>query len=116
MRKTALIAVLVAALPLAGCLAGPKQFYATVDDWDQQLYVDSPWFNGAMWLIPVVPAGRVGALIGDALIGNFYTFWFRDAFGGEGGTTVRYADIETKRSMKSLLRGDGRWAEVSADG
>ncbi len=116
MRNMQRLIVLCLLLSLPGCLAGPKQLHSTIDDWDQQLYVDTPWFNGAMWVIPVVPAARFGALLGDVLIGNFYTFWFEDAFSGEGGTTVRFADIETKRSMKSLLRGDGKWVEVSSDG
>ena len=115
MQKLTVTLSLCGLLLLSGCFTGPKQLHATVDDWDRQLYVDTPWFNGALWIIPVVPAARIGSLFIDGVVGNFYTFWFEDAFDGEGGTTVRHAEIASRESMKSLLRGDGLWVQTSPD-
>ena len=83
MRKIAIAALLAASFTLGGCYSGPHQLQRTVDDWDQKVYVDSPWLNAVLMIIPVIPLARFGAAIGDFFITDAYAFWLNDAFGGK---------------------------------
>ncbi|MFO1051927.1 MAG: hypothetical protein U1F36_06910 [Planctomycetota bacterium] len=112
MRKIAIAALLAASFTLGGCYSGPHQLQRTVDDWDQKVYVDSPWLNAVLMIIPVIPLARFGAAIGDFFITDAYAFWLNDAFGGQGGAGFRHKEIASKRSMGSLLRDDGKFLKI----
>ena len=114
MRKSLLSLVFagVACLGLSSCLAGPHQLKRTVDDWDQKMYVDSPWLSAALWVIPVFPICHFGAGIGDFLIGDAYAFWFKDAWDMKGTGFKHYATQPTDGQMSSLLNDDGSYLEI----
>jgi hypothetical protein len=84
--KKQLIAALAAtaSLSLTSCLAGPHQLRRSVDDWDQKLYVNSPWLDAVLWVIPVIPIAHYIAFAGDFLVTDAYSFWFHDAWDGKG--------------------------------
>lgn len=112
MRKIAIVLLLAVSGLFAGCSAGPHQLQRTVDDWDGKLYVDSPWINAVLWVVPVIPLARFGASIGDFFVTDAYAFWLNDAFGGKGGTGFRHKDIPAERTMGSLLRDDGKFLKI----
>jgi hypothetical protein len=113
MRKIVFALGLLCSMSLTSCLAGPHQLNRTVDDWDRKVYVDSPWLNAVLWIVPVFPLAHFGAAIGDFLICDAYAFWLKDAFGGKGGTGFVHADVSAERTMKSLLRDDGKFLEIT---
>jgi hypothetical protein len=94
-------------------MVGPHQMSRTVDDWDRKLYVDSPWLDVVLNIIPVVPLAKVGAAIVDGLVGDLYTFWAKDAFGGKGGTGFVHWTDSANHTMKSLMLDDGKFLEVT---
>ena len=112
MRKFAIALLLAGSMLFSGCSAGPHRLFRTVDDWDQKVYVESPWLNAVLWIVPVIPFARFGAMIGDFFITDAYAFWLNDAFGGEGGAGFRHKEIAAKRSMGSLLRDDGKFLKI----
>ncbi len=106
MRKLlAKVSIGMLALGLPGCLAGPHQLSRTLDDWDHQLYVNSPWFD-ALMCVTLVPVCRAGAFVGDCLVGNAYAFWFGDAWSGSG-TGFRHADPPATDGQVSSLLNEG---------
>ncbi|MGE0141650.1 MAG: hypothetical protein AB7I19_15180 [Planctomycetota bacterium] len=112
MRKIAIAALLALSGLFAGCAAGPHQLQRTVDDWDHKMYVESPWIDAVLYIIPVIPLARYGAAIGDFFVTDAYAFWLNDAFGGDGGTGFRHKEVASKRSMGSLLRDDGKFLKI----
>jgi hypothetical protein len=80
-------------LLLTGCAAGPHQLSRSIDDWDQKIYVNSPWLNAAMWVVPIYPVMHVGARAIDFAITDPYYFWFQDAWDGNG-TGFRHMHID----------------------
>ena len=57
MRKLVLL-LLVSCVLFAGCAAGPHQLARSVDDWDREMYVDSPWINAVLYVVPVIPIAK----------------------------------------------------------
>ncbi len=113
MRKLSLALGLVAALGLSSCTAGPHQLKRTVDDWDQKMYVNSPWVDGVLWFVPVFPICHGLAWFVDSLTTDPYAFWFKDAWDGKG-TGFKHFDVKAEDgSMKSLLLDDGKWFEIA---
>ncbi|MEM7202819.1 MAG: hypothetical protein AAF628_21345 [Planctomycetota bacterium] len=111
MRKL-IAALLISCCLWSGCASGPHQLRRTVDDWDHQLYVESPWLNAVLMIVPVIPiAGFLGG-VGDFLIGDAYSFWFKDAWDGKGTGFVHFNPKATDGAMKSLLLDDGKFLEV----
>ena len=49
MKRILLLLALAATLVLPSCAAGPHQLTRTVDDWDHEMYVDSPLLNGVLY-------------------------------------------------------------------
>jgi len=99
----------VLSLLLGGCAAGPHQLRRSVDDWDQKIYVNSPWLNAAMWLVPVYPVMHVGAMVIDFTVTDPYYFWFDDAWDGNG-TGFKHLDIEyTDGWVDSMLADRAGW-------
>ena len=78
------IALGVAALSMTSCMAGPHQLRRSVDDFDHKHYVNSPWVNGVLWVIPVYPIANFLATIGDFFVTDAVCFWIHDAWDGKG--------------------------------
>ena len=94
---------------LCSCAAGPHQLRRSVDDWDQKIYVNSPWLNAAMWVVPVYPALLAGATAVDFAVTDPYFFWFGDAWNGNG-TGYRHLEVDYTRGwVDSVLADDSRW-------
>jgi hypothetical protein len=99
-------------LSLASCYAGPHQLRRSVDDWDQKMYVESPWIDAVLWVIPVIPLVSFGAQIADFFVVDAYYFWAKDAWDGNG-TAYRHLQPEpTDGTMESLLFDDAKFFEV----
>jgi len=112
MKKIALALALIGLTAFAGCSSGPHQLRRSVDDWDQKLYVDSPWLNGILHFIPVIPLAMFGAGIGDFLVTDAYSFWFKDAWDGKGTGFTHFSVTPTDGAMSSLLIDDAKFLEV----
>jgi len=111
MRKlVASIAIVVAALSFSSCLAGPHQLRRSVDDLDQKMYIDNPWLNAALWVLPF-PVMYAGASFGDFFVGDAYAFWFHDAWDHKG-TGFKHADITPTDGQVGSLVGNGQFLEV----
>lgn len=110
MKKAAL--ALAAAVALSSCAAGPHQLRRTVDDWDQKMYIESPWLNGALWFIPVFPILTYGAGIADFFVTDAYAFWFKDAWDGKGTAFTHFIPDPTDGVMKSLLLDDAKFLKI----
>jgi len=111
MRCIALLAVSC----LAACAAGPQQLRRSVDDWDQKVYVNSPWWSATLWLVPVMPVAYVGAFVGDFLVTNPIAFWGEDAWDGKG-TGYQHLHVEwTDGRQGSLYAPQSGWTKVVRD-
>ncbi|RMH05160.1 MAG: hypothetical protein D6702_01195 [Planctomycetota bacterium] len=106
MKKILLLVAVMAALLLPSCAAGPHQLQRTVDDWDHELYVDSPLLNGVLYVIPVIPIAKYAAAIGDFLIVDAYSFWIEDLWDGKGTGFQHYEVTPTDGQLGSLLIDD----------
>ena len=101
--------VMALTMLLGSCAAGPHQLRRSVDDWDQRIYVNSPWLNAAMWVVPVYPVLLAGATATDFVITDPYFFWFGDAWNGNG-TGYRHLEIDYTRGwVDCVLADDSRW-------
>ncbi len=106
------LAVLGLATLLGGCFAGPHQLRRTVDDLDHATYVNSPWFDAALWIVPVFPICYAGAFVADFLITDAYAFWLHDAWDG-AGTGFEHAPVQsTDGRMQSLTMDRSGWTRV----
>ena len=113
MRTLGIVLAMLLCISFTSCLAGPHQLKRTVDDWDQDMYVESPWLNAALWVVPVYPLLHTGAWIGDTLVGDAYTFWLNDAFSGKGGAGfVHYNVDHTDGYVNSLWMPDAKWMRI----
>ena len=111
MRKflTTLALSAVTALSLTSCAAGPHQLRRTVDDWDHKMYVNNPWIDGVLWVVPVIPFANFVAFIGDFVVTDAYAFWFNDAWDGKG-TGFEHLKVEaTDGKFSSLLIEGSGW-------
>ena len=113
MRTSPRIGIAIAcSLLLGSCAAGPHQLRRTVDDWDQKIYVNSPWLNASMWVVPVYPVAYAGALAFDFVIGDPWPSWCEDAWDGNG-TGFRHIEVEwTDGWVESLLSDRSRWTRT----
>jgi hypothetical protein len=103
--RTGALALL--ALTATSCLAGPHQLRRTVDDWDHKHYVNSPWWNVAMWGLGIIPVTYAGAFVADLLVTDPYAFWFHDAWDG-AGTGFEHLPVQSVDGRMSSL-----WIERS---
>ena len=99
--------VLVCCFLLSGCLAGPHQLQRSVSDWDNQLYTDTPWGNGVLHVIPVIPLAYVLAGVVDFAVIDAVAFWGGDAWGGKGTTFEHFQVTSGDHVMRSLLIDSG---------
>src|SRR5690606_5226965 len=106
MKKLASALALAAVVSLTSCASGPHQLARTVDDWDQKVYINSPWLNAVLYIVPVFPLAQFGAGIGDFFVTDAYAFWFKDAWDGKGTGFEHYKQNWTDGRMKSLLMSD----------
>lgn len=112
LRLRTLAAVCLFALPFGACAAGPHQVRRTIDDWDHNLYVNSPWFDALLWVVPVIPVATLGSFVVDFLITDAYAFWFDDAWDG-AGTGFEHLHVEaTDGKVGSLLMDRSGWTKV----
>ena len=110
-RPRVLASCALAAL-MCGCAAGPHQVRRSVDDWDNQLYVNSPWWNACLWIVPVIPTLEIGGWVVDFLITDPWFFWFDDAWDG-AGTSFEHLDVqETDGYVQSLLMDRAGWTRA----
>ncbi len=120
MRKIVTALALGACLALSSCLAGPHQVRRSVDDWDHEMYVNSPWVNGVLWVVPVFPFCYIGAIVTDLFLVDAYSFWFEDAWDGMGTGFQHYEVTPTDGVFKSFLLDDGvlleKWDAIQMDG
>jgi hypothetical protein len=112
MKKARLVCALLAITTFAACSAGPHQLSRSVDDWDQKMYVDSPWIDGVLWFVPVIPIAAALARIGDFLVVDAWTFWVHDAWDGKGTAYTHFAVKPTDGAMESLLMDDSKFMGV----
>ena len=102
----------LATLSLTSCSAGPHQLRRSVDDWDHKLYVNSPWLDGVLWFIPVIPLAAFVGMVGDFFITDAYSFWFHDAWDGKG-TGYEHLKVDAPDGkMGSLLMDGSSWLQV----
>ena len=111
MRHRSLVALSAAAL-LSSCAAGPHQLSRTVDDLDQKVYVDNPWLNALLYVVPVLPVAKLGALVGDFVVTDAYAFWRHDAWDHKGTGFEHYTQEWTDGRFKSLLANDGVFLQL----
>jgi hypothetical protein len=76
------------------------------------MYVESPWVDGVLWFIPVIPLAGFVASIADTFTCDLYAFWFKDAWDGKGTGFKHYEVNATDGSMHSLLLDDAKWMEI----
>ena len=112
MRKFVLGALLTCFAGLGSCIVGPHQLSRTVDDWDRKMYVESPWLNGALHFIPVIPIVGFFASVGDFFVVDAYSFWFKDAWDGKGTAFTHFTVKPVDGAMHSLMSDDGKFLEV----
>ena len=114
MRKLVVsVAAAAVALSFTSCLAGPHQLKRTVDDWDHKTYVNSPWLDAVLWVIPVYPFCFFVAGIGDFFVTDAWAFWRYDAWDGKG-TGFKHAEVApTDGTVGSLLRDDAGFMKVT---
>ena len=108
------LTTLLAALVMIGavsCAAGPQQLARTVDDIDQELYVDMPLVDGLLYVVPVIPFAKYVAAAGDFFIVNAYHFWVKDVWDGEGTGFTHY-DTDASEKLKSLYLDDSKFLFV----
>ena len=117
MRKLGIVLALLLSFSFTSCAAGPHQLRRSVDDWDREMYVDSPWLDALLWVVPVYPLAYFVAGVGDFVVTDGYTFWFKDAFGGAGGTGFTHLTVDSPNGyMSSLLMDEGKWLQVDGGG
>jgi hypothetical protein len=97
---------------LAGCAAGPHQLRRSIDDWDHKSYVNSPWWNAALWVVPVFPVCYAGAFVGDFLITDPWAFWGEDAWDGKGTGFEHLPVLWTDGRMNSLWMERTGWTRI----
>lgn len=115
MRKTitSLALSAVAAVSLTSCMAGPHQLRRTVDDWDHKMYVNSPWIDAVLWVVPVFPFANFIAQMGDFFVGDAMCFWLHDAW-DQKGTGFEHHKVDAKDgTMSSLLNEGSGWLKTS---
>ncbi len=112
MKNARLICALLAITTFAACSAGPHQLSRSVDDWDAKTYVESPWLDGVLHFIPVIPLAAALGGLGDFLITDAYSFWFKDAWDGKGTGFTHFTPKATDGAMDSLLLDDSHFMQV----
>ncbi len=111
MRKIAITLGLAFSLAFSSCAAGPHQLARTVDDWNQEMYVDNPWLNGLLHAVPVMPAAEFIAKVGDFFVTDGYAFWVKDAWDQKGTAFTHKQVTPTDGAMGNLFDG-GKWLEI----
>jgi hypothetical protein len=112
MRKAIVPLALVVVFLFCSCAAGPHQLSRTVDDWDQQMYVENPLLNGVLWVVPVFPLAQFGAGLVDFFAVDAYHFWIVDLWDGKGTGFKHFQVPHTDGYMESLLSDGAEFFKV----
>ena len=105
-RRVMITLIAATTLGIAGCSSGPSQLSRSVDDWDNQLYVQSPWMDSILHLVPVIPVMKLAGGTVDLLFINPWYFWTDDAWDSKG-TGFKRAQLEfTDGYLGSLMVDD----------
>src|ERR1041384_6777159 len=96
----------VAALTMTSCSAGPHQLNRSVDDWDHKMYVNSPWIDGVLWFVPVIPIAHFIAAVGYFFVTDAYAFWLHDAWDGKG-TGYDHLKVDAPDGKMGSLLNEG---------
>jgi hypothetical protein len=84
MKKVFVVAMaLLLVVSVSGCW-GPMKLTRQLDDWANQMYVDSPWLAQVLLYVGVFGIGFWITSIIDELILNPIDFWGESAFRGWG--------------------------------
>ena len=111
MRKIAIALGLAFGLSFTSCSVGPHQLRRSVDDWNMDMYIENPWLNAALHVVPVMPVVEFGAMVGDFFVTDAYAFWFKDAWDGKGTGFVHKKPTFTDGAMNNVMDG-GKWLEI----
>ena len=112
-RLSAKLGAVLLAVSLGSCAAGPHQLRRTVDDWDHKIYVNSPWLDAALWIVPAIPISTVIAMTFDFFITDAWAFWSDDAWDGSG-TGFEHLPVQaTDGRMGSLLLDRAGWTRIA---
>ena len=107
MKKFGILLAVLVLLGVTSCAAGPQQLQRTVDDIDQELYIEMPLVDGLLYIVPVIPFAKYIAAIGDFFI-NGYHFWIEDVWANEGKGFEHY-NPEASQHLKSLMLEDSKF-------
>ena len=71
--------------------------------------INSPRWNGVLWIVPVIPVATFGAWTLDTLITDPWAFWFGDVW-DNAGTGFEHLPVEWPDGrMESLWRDRSGW-------
>jgi hypothetical protein len=112
MKRIASALVLAVAASLTSCVSGPHQLARTVDDLDQKSYINSPWINAVLHIVPAFPLAKFGAAVGDFFVTDAYSFWFKDAWDNKGTGFEHFKQTYTDGKMHSMLSSDGGFLKI----
>ena len=107
MRKLATVLALAFALSIPACRSGPSQLVRSVDDWDNQLYVQSPWLDSILHVVPVIPLVKWGVSWVDVLVLNPIAFWTNDAWDSKGTGYMHKNPEYTDGYVRGVFVDDG---------
>ena len=75
-------------------------------------YVNSPWVDAILWVVPVIPIAGFVAMVGDFFVTDAYAFWLHDAWDGKG-TGFEHLKVDASDGKMSSLLNDGSgWLRV----
>lgn len=115
MKKFVTLVSLLALFSLASCAAGPQQLTRSVDDWDQEFYVNNPRIDGLLYFVPVIPLVKYGAMLGDFFVVNPYHFWGEDVWDDQG-TGFKHINVEPVDGYVDSLWADDATFLMKAEG
>jgi len=97
MKKVAVVALaLLVGVAAAGCY-GPQMVTRGLDDWANQMYVDTPWLLGNVVSYALISIANGVTWFVDGFV-NAYYFWAKDAqpFGSGTGTAYTHKAVTPK--------------------
>ncbi len=89
MKKILMLAAVgIIGVMIAGCRCGPNYLGRTVDDWQNNYFVEKPVITMLITdIVPVFPILQLGAGLVDTVAINPVRFWTHDAWADPNGGT-----------------------------